>query len=78
MMSPRLDTLDDEALDSRPDVSAHLARYPVYLDPAMRAEVPWMFEQPPVWRCLASAIGHAHDHLAQLDLLKQQMRLRTH
>lgn len=72
-----LDTLDDEALDERPDVPSHLTRYPVYLEPAMRAEVPWMFEQPPTWRCLAPAIGHGRDHLAGLDLLKQQMRARA-
>jgi hypothetical protein len=40
----------------------------------MRKEVPWMFEQPPVWRCLAPANGHVRDHLAVMDLLKQQIR----
>ncbi len=68
--------LPDDALDARPDVPAHLARYPVYLEPAMRAEVPWMFQQPPVWRCLAPAIGHDRDHLAEMDLLKRQVRAR--
>jgi hypothetical protein len=72
-----LDTLGDEALDERPDVPAHLARYPVYLEPAMREEVPWMFEQPPAWRCLAPANAHVRDHLAELDVLKQQMRRRS-
>ena len=66
--------LPDDALDAQPDVPAHLARYPVYLEPAMRAEVPWMFQQPPVWRCLAPAIGHDRDHLAEMDLLKRQAR----
>jgi hypothetical protein len=66
----------DEALEHRPDVPAHLARYPVYLEPAMREEVPWMFEQPPVWRCLAPANGHVRDHLAVMDLLKQHGRDR--
>ncbi len=69
-----LDMLSDESLDEKPDLPARLARYPVYLEPAMRAEVPWMFEHPPVWRCLAPAIGHVRDHLAEADLLKQQMR----
>jgi hypothetical protein len=69
---------DDEALERRPDVPAHLTRYPVYLEPAMRAEVPWMFEQPPVWRCLAPANGHVRDHLAVMDLLKQQGRAQRH
>ena len=71
-----LRTLPDDALDAQPDVPAHLARYPVYLEPAMRAEVPWMFQQPPVWRCLAPAIGHDRDHLAEIDLLKRQVRAR--
>jgi len=66
----------DEALEHQPDVPAHLARYPIYLEPAMREEVPWMFEQPPVWRCLAPANGHVRDHLAVMDLLKQQTRAR--
>ena len=67
---------DDDVLDTQPDVPAHLARYPVYLEPAMREEVPWMFQQPPVWRCLAPAIGHDRDHLAEMDLLKRQLRTR--
>jgi hypothetical protein len=71
-----LETVSDEALDDQPDVPAHLARYPVYLESAMREEVPWMFEQPPIWRCLAPALGHARDHLAELDLLKRQLRAR--
>lgn len=72
-----LDTLEDAALDERPDVPTHLERYPVYLERAMREEVPWMFEQPPIWRCLAPAIGHARDHLAEMDFLKRRLRART-
>jgi DinB superfamily len=71
-----LDTQPEDALDEQPDVPAHLARYPVYLESAMREEVPWMYQQPPVWRCLAPALGHVRDHLAEMDLLKQQMRAR--
>ena len=71
-----LRTLSDEELEQGPDVPAHLARYPVYLEPAMREEVSWMFEQPPLWRCLSPAIGHARDHLAEIDLLKRQLRAR--
>ena len=71
-----LRTLPDDALESQPDVPAHLARYPVYLEPAMRAEVPWMYQRPPLWRCLAPAIGHNRDHLAEIDLLKRQLRAR--
>lgn len=66
----------DDALDDHPDVPAHLARYPVYLESAMREEVPWMFQQPPVWRCLAPAHAHVRDHLSEMDLLKRQCRAR--
>jgi hypothetical protein len=66
----------DDALDQQPDVPAHLARYPVYLEGAMRDEAPWMFEQPRVWRCLGPANGHVRDHLAEMDLLKRQLRKR--
>jgi hypothetical protein len=59
-----------------PDVPKHLTRYPVYLEQAMRDEVPWMFERPQVWRCLAPALGHVRDHLAEMDLLKSQLRTR--
>ncbi|MFI5273441.1 MAG: DinB family protein [Ktedonobacterales bacterium] len=69
-----LAALPDEALDTQPDVPAHLARYPIYLEAPMREEVPWMFEHPPLWRCFAPAIGHNRDHLAEMDLLKRQMR----
>jgi hypothetical protein len=72
-----LRTLSDDALDTRPHVPAHLARYPVYLEPAMRAEVPWMFQNPPLWRCLSPALGHNRDHLAEMDLLKRQLRARS-
>lgn len=69
-----LRSIPDEELSREPDVPAQLARYAVYLEPAMREEVPWLFQRPQVWRCLAPAIGHARDHLAQADLLKQQLR----
>lgn len=69
-----LSAASDDALDEQPDVPAHLERYPVYLQPAMRAEVPWMFQQPPVWRCLAPANAHNRDHLAQMELMKARLR----
>jgi hypothetical protein len=69
---------NDDALEQRPDVPAHLARYPVYLEQAMRDEVPWMFQQPPVWRCLAPANAHVRDHLAEMELLKRQLRATRH
>lgn len=66
--------LNDDALDEMPDIVARLGRYPVYLSPAMREEVPWLYQQPPVWRCLAPGIAHCRDHLVAMDLVKQQMR----
>jgi hypothetical protein len=66
----------DRELGRTPDVPQHLARYPVYLERAMRDEVPWMFERPQVWRCLAPALGHVRDHLAEMDLIKSQLRAR--
>ena len=72
-----LDTQSDESLDEQPDVPAHLTRYPVYLESAMRDEVPWMYQQPPVWRCLSPAWAHVRDHLAVMDLIKRQTRARA-
>src|SRR5262249_14343806 len=72
-----LRTLPDEELERRPDVPAPPPRYPVYLEPAMCEEVPWMFERPPLWRCLGPAIGHVRDHLAEVYLLKRQLRARS-
>ena len=69
-----LRSIPDEELAREPDVPAQLKRYPVYLEPAMREEVPWMYQRPRVWRCLAPALGHARDHLAEADLLKRQRR----
>jgi hypothetical protein len=69
-----LRSIPDDELSREPDVPRQLARYPVYLEPAMREEVPWMFERPRVWRCLAPANAHVRDHLAQAGLLKRQVR----
>lgn len=69
-----LEAASDDDLDAQPDVPANLERYPVYLEPAMRAEVPWMFQQPPVFRCLAPANMHNRDHLARMELTKQRLR----
>lgn len=63
---------DDDALDLQPDVPAHLARYPVYLETAMREEVPWMFQRPRIFHCLAPASGHVLEHLAAMELIKRQ------
>ena len=68
-------TADDE-LTREPDIPVHLQRYSIYLEPAMCEEVPWMFQHPQVWRCLMPALGHVRDHLAQVDLRKQQRRVR--
>jgi hypothetical protein len=71
-----LATLDDAGLESHPDVLAHYMVFPEYQTPEMRAETPWAFQQPPLWRCLMPAVGHVRDHLAECDLLKRQMRSR--
>jgi hypothetical protein len=71
-----LGTISDDELTRVPDIPTQLQRYPVYLEQAMREEVPWMFQHPQVWRCLMPALGHARDHLAEMDLLKQQRRAR--
>ncbi len=68
--------MSDRGLNRTPDVPKHLARYPIYLEQAMRDEVPWMFERPQVWHCLAPALGHVRDHLTEMDLLKRQLRAR--
>ena len=72
-----LETLSDEALDSAPDVLTHLAREPFYLSDTMRREMPWVFEQPPLWRCFNPIVPHGGEHLAQMELLKDQLRLRS-
>ncbi|MGE5335535.1 MAG: DinB family protein [Nitrososphaerota archaeon] len=71
-----LRAIPDVELARQPDIPAHLQRYPVYLEPAMREEVPWMFQHPQVWRCLMPAVAHVRDHLTEIDLLKQQSRAR--
>jgi hypothetical protein len=71
-----LATLSDDELDARPDVPAHIARHAPYLSDAMRDEVPWMYERPPLWRCLSPGLGHAREHLALIELLKQQLRAK--
>jgi hypothetical protein len=72
-----LRTVSDNELSRTSDVPKHLTRYPIYLEQAMRDEVPWMFERPQIWRCLTPALGHVRDHLAEMDLLKRQMRAHT-
>jgi hypothetical protein len=60
--------------DDVPDIPAHCQAHPEYLTPAMQAEVPWLADQPAVWRCLMPALGHVRDHLAEVDLLKRHWR----
>jgi hypothetical protein len=71
-----LATLSDDDLDVQPDIPAHISRHAPYLAEAMRMEVPWMYEQPPVWRCLSPGLGHVREHLAEIDLLKRQLRVK--
>ena len=72
-----LATLSDDDMDAQLVVPARLARHPAYLSDAMREEVPWMYQQPPVWRCLSPGLGHAREHLALIELLKHQLRARV-
>jgi len=69
-----LSAIDEQVLDNTPDILTHYQQHPEYLTPAMRAEVPWIAGQPSVWRCLAPALGHARDHLAEVGLLKRHWR----
>lgn len=66
--------LDDALLDESPDIARHYAGHPEYQTAAMAAEVPWLATNPPRWRCLAPGIGHARDHLAELDLATRLYR----
>lgn len=69
-----LASVDELVLDETPDVLAHYQAHPEYLTPAMQAEVPWVAEQPAVWRCLNPALGHVRDHLVEMDMLKSLWR----
>jgi hypothetical protein len=69
-----LESIDAMVLDDMPDIMSHYRTHPEYLTPAMQAEVPWLAQQPPVWRCLAPALGHVRDHLSEMDLLKRLWR----
>jgi hypothetical protein len=71
-----LSAIPDDERTREPDVPVHLQRYPIYLELAMREEVPWMFQHPQVWRCLMPVLVHVRDHLAQVDLLNRQRRVR--
>ncbi len=69
-----LSATDELVFDGAPDIQAHYQAHPEYRTPAMQAEVPWIAEQPSVWRCLMPALGHARDHLAEVGLLKRFWR----
>lgn len=69
-----LATFDDDLLDLSPDITEHYSVHPEYRTPAMMEETPWVATNPPRWRCLAPAIGHARDHLAEIDLGKRLFR----
>jgi hypothetical protein len=72
-----LATLSDDDMDTQPDVPAHIERHQPYFSDVMREEVPWMYQQPPLWRCLGPGLGHAREHFALIELLKAQLRART-
>ncbi len=66
--------LDDARLADSPDIAQHYATHPEYQTAAMVEETSWTSTNPPLWRCLAPGIGHAHDHLAEIDLAKRLFR----
>jgi hypothetical protein len=69
-----LTSIHDLTLDETPDILAHYQAHPEYLTPAMQAEVPWVTEHPPVWRCLMPGLTHVRDHLIEMSLLKRFWR----
>lgn len=70
-----LGAISDDELEHVPDVTARIAPYAVYQEPALRETAPWVFENAPIWAFLTRAcIGHARGHLAEVDLLKRQLR----
>jgi hypothetical protein len=73
-----LPAIDERVLDDTPDILAHYQQHPEYLTPAMQAEVPWVAAQPSVWRCLAPALAHVRDHLAEVGVLKRHWRRQQH
>ncbi len=73
-----LSTIDEQTLEKTPDVLAHYQTHPEYLTPAMQAEVPWIAEHPPVWRCLMPGLVHVRDHLVEVGLLKRCWRHQQH
>ena len=68
-----LATLRDDDLDTVPDLAAHIAGHPVYQAPDI-LEAAGM----PVWaHLLVNCLLHGQDHLAELAIIKQQLRLPT-
>ena len=69
-----LSNIDESALEEIPDVTAHVAPYPVYHE-ERGTLAPWTFEGVPAWQFLTRAcIGHAFGHLTTIDILKEQFR----
>ncbi len=79
-----LHTVDEDFLDSIPDVAAHDARHAAYQTPGFRAEMDSGPEHDdamgrsgglPVWIFLTSvSVTHLHRHLGELDLVKDFLR----
>ena len=69
--------LSDNDLDTVPEMEAHMAAYPAYQHPGFRAEIADLLGQP-IWRLLSGPCsGHLHEHLGELNLLKQILRGRV-
>lgn len=69
--------LNDEDLDTVPDMQAHMAPYPAYQQPVFRAVIADLLGQP-IWKLLnGPCYGHMLGHLEELDVLKQVKRAGT-
>lgn len=75
-------TVTEEDLDTIPDLPAILDAATGFTakgltNPEVRKEILENYEGAPLWGYLAGAcIGHCRGHLAQLELFKEQLRLR--
>ena len=55
----------------------HIKRHPPYLSDAMREEVPWMYQQPPMWRCLNPGLVTRANTSPRLNCSRLQLRARA-
>jgi hypothetical protein len=64
-------TLRDDDLDAAPDLAAHVAGHPIYQVPDILEAVGM-----PVWaHLLVNCLLHSQDHVTEVVIIKQQLRL---